>query len=158
MQNTSHTKKISKELSLISRYASLKYSKYILIVLLLLMYFPFKTTPVYILFAVVTIPVISRFATGTARDASSPAQDFILLYTARKYNYTEAKYKNEKKRYYLSIFLLLAWQIKINSGNYYNMPLKAVPSMLIIIYISVQVIIGIFVKYKTRYNFMHLNI
>ena len=50
------SKKLNKEISLISRYTGLKYSKYTLIVILALIYFPMGTTPVYILLAVAAVP------------------------------------------------------------------------------------------------------
>ncbi len=154
----SNSKKINNELSLISRYTGLKYSKYILLVLLIIVYYPMPATPFYIFLASFFTPVVLSLIDSTHHDAKDATEDFILLYTARKHNFTIQKYKNEQHSYIITLFLLCIWQIKISCQDMYEMPLRAVPALLITVYISTRIIIKIFIKHKIKYNFMNLNI
>lgn len=156
----SNSKKINNELSLISRYTGLKYSKYILMALIfiVIIYYPNSITPLYIFLASFFIPIVLELVKSTHQDTKDDIQDFILLYTAKKRNFTKQKYKNEQYGCIVTILLLFIWQFTINRQNIYEIPLKTIPSLLIIIYITTRIIISIFIKYKTKYNFMHLNI
>lgn len=154
MQNS---KKLNKEISLISRYAGLKCSKYILLVLLAIVYFPMRTTPAYIFLAAVFVPLFFGLAASisqTQHVEETPA----LPYTAMKYNFTITRYKNEKYGYLLNCFLLLIWQADININSLYIMPLKNVPAFIIIVYTLTRIITGIFIKYKIKYDFINLNL
>ncbi len=154
----SNSKKINKELSLISRYTGLKYSKCILLVLLIIIYYPMQATSLYIFLASFFTPIILGLNGSTRQTMQDGTEDFILIYTAKKYNFTIQKYKNEYGGFIVTLFLLCIWQININYYNAYEMPLRTVPSLLIIIYITTDIIIGTFIKYKAKYNFMNLNI
>lgn len=155
-----NNKKINNELSLISRYTGLKYSKYIFMILIFIVviYYPTRITPLYIFLASFFIPIVLELIESTRQNTNDDIQDFILLYTAKKCNFTKQKYKNEQYGCTVTILLLFIWQLTINRQNIYEMPLKIIPSMLIIIYITTRIIISIFIKYKIKYNFMHLNI
>lgn len=150
------SKKLNKEISLISRYTGLKYSKYTLIVILALIYFPMGTTPVYILLAVAAVPPFLGLVASISPDAGAK-EGACLPYTAGKYKFDITRYKNEKYGYILNCSFLLLWQVKISLYNLYSMPLKAIPAMIIIIYTLVRIITGIFIKYKIKYNFTNLN-
>lgn len=154
----SNSKKINNELSLISRYMGLKYSKYILLVLLIIVYYPMHMTSLYIFLASFFTPVILGLNSSTRQNMRDGTEDFTLVYTAKKRNFTKQKYKNEYYGFIVTLFLLCIWQMNINYHDAYEMPLRAVPSLLIIIYITSGIIIGTFIKYKTKYNFMNLNI
>jgi len=153
-----NSKKINKELSLISRYASLKYSKYILLSLLAITYYKMHGAQLYIFFALFFTPLILGLADSTRQEEENGTEGFTLLYTARKHNFTIQGYRNEKYSYIITLFLMVIWQVNINRRCLYVMPLKAVPSILIIVYILAQISIGTFIKYKTKYNFMNLKI
>ncbi len=154
MQNR---KKLNKEISLISRYAGLKCSKYVLLVLLAIIYFPMRTTPAYILLAAVFAPLFFSFATSISQNQKI-TEESALPYTASKYSFTITRYKNEKYGYLLNCFLLLIWQANINLHSLYAMPLKTVPAFIIIVYTLVRIITGIFIKYKIKYDFTNLNL
>lgn len=150
-------KKLNKEISLISRYAGLKYSKYTLLVLLAVVYFPMRITPAYIFLAAVFFPAFSGLSASISQDKKQN-KDSTLPYTASRYKFTITGYKSEKYGYLLNCFLLLVWQININLHNLYVFPLKIVPALIIIIYTFVRIITGIFVKYKIKYDFTNLNL
>ena len=154
MQNS---KKLNKEISLISRYAGLKCSKYILLMLLAIIYFPMRTPPTYIFLTAVFAPLFLGLAASISQNQQD-TEEFVLPYTAGKYNFTMTKYKNEKYGYLLNCFLLLLWQADINLHNLYTMPLKTVPAFIIIVYTLVRIITGIFIKYKIKYDFTNLNL
>lgn len=156
----SNSKKINNELSLISRYTGLKYSKYILMALIsiIIIYYPTSITPLYIFLASFLTPILLGLIDSTQHNTKDVTEDFILLYTAKKRNFTKQKYKNEQYGCVVTILLLFIWQININRQNIYEMPLKTAPALLIIIYITTRIIISIFIKYKIKYNFMNLNI
>ena len=150
-------KKLNKEISLISRYAGLKYSKYTLLVLLAAIYFPMRITPAYIFLAAVLFPAFLGLSASISQDKKQSG-DFSLSYTADRYKFTMTGYKNEKYGYWLNCFLLLIWQASINLHNLYVFPLKIVPALIIIIYTFVRIITGIFVKYKIKYIFTSLDL
>ncbi|MCI9079181.1 MAG: hypothetical protein HFH68_09710 [Lachnospiraceae bacterium] len=154
MQNS---KKLNKEISLISRYAGLKYSKYVLLVLLALIYFPMRATPAYIFLAAVFAPLFLGLAASISENQHD-TEEFALPYTAGKYNFTITRYKNEKYSYLINCFLLLLWQADINLHNIYTVPLKTVPAFIIIVYTLVRIITGTFIKYKIKYGFTNLNL
>lgn len=154
MQNS---KKLNKEISLISRYAGLKYSKYVLLMLLAVIYFPMRTTPAYIFLAAVFVPLFFELAASISQK-QQVTEEFALPYTASKYNFTITRYRNEKYGYILNCSLLLIWQANINLHNLYIMPLKTVPAFIIIVYTLVRIITGIFIKYKIKYDFINLNL
>jgi len=151
-----NSKKLNKEISLISRYAGLKYSKYTLIVILAFIYFPMGTTPVYILMAAAAVPAFLGLVKNISQDAVEK-EGVSLPYTAEKYKFGITRYKNEKYGYISNCFFLLLWQAKINLYDSYSMPLKAIPAMIIIIYTLVRIITGIFFKFKIKYDFTNLN-
>ena len=150
-------KKLNKEISLISRYAGLKYSKYVLLMLLAIIYLPMRTTPAYIFMAAVFAPLFLGLAASISQNQEC-AEEFALPYTAEKYNFTITRYRNEKYGYLLNCFLLLLWQADINIHSLYIMPLKTVPAFIIIVYTLVRIITGIFIKYKIKYDFTNLNL
>ncbi|MDE7051400.1 MAG: hypothetical protein K2O92_00615 [Lachnospiraceae bacterium] len=154
MQNS---KKLNKEISLISRYAGLKYSKYVLLILLAIIYFPMRTTPTYIFLAAIFTPMFLGLVASISQNQQD-TEEFALPYTAEKYNFTTTRYKNEKYGYLLNCFLLLLWQANINLHNLYIMPLKTVPAFIIIVYTLVRIVTGIFIKYKIKYGFINLNL
>ena len=151
------SKKLNKEISLISRYAGLKYSKYTLVLMLAFIYLQMgSTTPVYILMVAVSVPAFLGLAASISPDHKSK-EGLLLPYTAGKYKFDITRYKNEKYGYISSCLLLLLWQAKINLYGLYSMPLKAVPAIVIIIYTLVRIITGVFIKYKIKYGFINLN-
>lgn len=154
----SNSKKINSELSLISRYIGLKYSKYILFTLLIIVCYPMPITPLYILLVSFFMHIVLGLTDGTHKAAKDATKDFILMYTAQKYKFTVQKYRNEQYGCIVTLFLLFIWQVIINIKGIYEMPLRAIPASLITIYVFTRIITGMVAKYKIRHNFMNLNI
>lgn len=151
-------KKLNYELSAISRYAGLLYSKYTLLILLAIIYYPMRITPAYIFITAVLAPLLPRIVFATQQPARDKPDNFTLSYTAGRYHFTTENYKYEKLGSYFTLMLLLLWHIKVYYHSTYSLPLRLAPSLIIIIYILVRIIAGIIIKYKIKYNFMHLNI
>lgn len=151
-------KKLNYELSSISRYAGLLYSKYTLLILLAIIYYPMRITPAYIFIAAILTPVVPRIVSASQPQAKDKTDNFTLAYTAGRYHFTTENYKYEKLGSSFTLILLLLWHIKVYYHSTYSLPFKLAPSLIIIVYILVRIITGIIIKYKIKYNFMHLNI
>lgn len=151
-------KKLNYELSSISRYAGLLYSKYTLLMLLAIIYYPMRITPAYIFIAALLTPLVPRIIFTTQQPSRDNTDNFTLAYTAGRYHFTTENYKYEKFGSFFTLILLLLWHVKVYYHSTYSLPLRLVPSLIIIVYILVRIITGIIIKYKIKYNFMHLNI
>lgn len=151
-------KKLNYELSSISRYAGLLYSKYTLLILLAIIYYPMRITPAYIFIAAILTPVVPRIVSASQQPAKDQKDNFTLAYTAGRYHFTTENYKYEKFGSSFTLILLLLWRIKVYYHSTYSLPFRLAPSLIIIVYILVRIITGIIIKYKIKYNFMHLNI
>ena len=127
----SDSQSIYKELKLISNYLGLITAKYVTIILLVIVYYPMRPTPAYILAAIIISPLLIRYALSMTSQTDA-SKKFILYPTARKYSFTIPKYKAEKITYPLIVFFMAAWQLSINHYNVYiNSSNSSIPNSVV---------------------------
>ena len=81
-------KKLNYELSSISRYAGLLYSKYTLLILLAIIYYPMRITPAYIFIAAILTPVVPRIVSASQQPAKDQKDNFTLRIYSRQIPFT----------------------------------------------------------------------
>lgn len=147
--------KIKSELNKICLYNGLIYSKYTLLIILAILYFPMHTTA-YIFISAIAVPAIFSLMIGQSETNNNNTKDFILAPTAEKYHFTYLRYRSEKFSSVCLLVLMIAWQISANIS--FAMPLQLAPTITIIIYILTRLLSSLFFRFKIDHDFMHLNI
>lgn len=152
----SDSRMINKELKLISNYIGLLIAKYITLAFLIILLYPMRPAPAYIIAAVIFCAPIIRYGLYSKSTYDS-VENFSLLPTAKHYGFTMHKLKSEKISFMFTIFLLILWQLSINHYNSFSMPFNIFPSIILMICIPARLIGSIFFKYKLHFDFMHMN-
>ena len=147
--------KIKSELNKICLYNGLICSKYTLLVLLAILYFPMHTTA-YIFISAIVVPALFSLMVGQSASNNDNIEEFILAPTAKKYHFTYLRYRSEKFSSVCLLMLMLAWQVSANVN--FVMPWQIIPTVTIIIYILTRFFSSLFFRFKINHDFMHLNI
>lgn len=150
------SQKINKELKLISNYIGLVAAKFLTLAILIIIFYPARPTPAYIIASMLFSPPIIRYGLYN-KSTNDAVESFLLLPTAKKYRFTMYKYNSEKMSFTFTVLLLVAWQLAINRFNLYSSFLREIPSVILMIYIPTRILVSIFSKIKIRYDFMHMN-
>lgn len=150
------SQRINKELKLISNYIGLITAKFITLAILIIVFYPMRPAPAYIIAAMILCPPIIRYGLYS-KSTHDAVENFSLLPTAKRYRFTMHKYNSEKWSFLFTVFLLVAWQLSINHYDLYFSLFKKMPSIILMIYIPARILVSIFSKLKIRFDFMHMN-
>lgn len=152
----SNSKKIYNELKLISNYLGLITAKYTAFFLLVLSYYPMRPVPAYIIATMLLGPLLIQYAlySNSKYDLS---ENFTMLPTAHKYNFTLKKYKSEKTIYPIIVFLIASWQLSVNRYNVYDFPVRIFPAAILLIYVMARPAGRLFFRLKLHHDFMHMS-
>lgn len=145
---------VKQETRLLSRYIGLKTTKYITFVLLLSGGFLFNMTALYIALLELLLPALLHFLFSSTTKSMVPS--FCLPHTMHKYHFTLDKYRAEKSANPILLFLLLFWQVSLNTMSY-GIPWNIFPALLIICNIILRLIIPIAFRFLLHHHFMSLH-
>lgn len=151
---------IRAELKSICRYRSLSLSRMVLLLLLILICYPFFPTAVYLLTAVLAFPVILNYGIQAAHPDRNQQirSDAVLSETMKKYHFIYTKYRSEVISFYLFCLLLLVWQIAQPKQDWHGIPIWVIPGILLAIYLLTERIIYFCLHWKLHYDFTHIKI
>ena len=151
---------INTELKAICRFRSLMLSRIMLILLLLLLSYPFHFLTLYPAAAFLVIPGIASHGICSKH----PGRDQLYLAkaslpeTMKAFHFLYSKYYAEKITSGIITLLMAAWQMSQPRTLWNGLPVWIIPAVLFLIYFITGNLLYLYYRIKLHYDFMHLNI
>lgn len=148
----SEKNKLSMEIFLIASYCGLMKSKYILLVVFVIisffnMYLGYTPTSIYILMVLVFLPYI---ITQVLQNRRVEEGTLTLSSYAKKYHYSKIVSIANNLTYTLVILLILLWILNFKTYPHKHLWFSKVPSAMMIIGISSRILITIYYTLKIK--------
>lgn len=152
--------KVNSELKSICRYRSLLLSRTVLLLFLILFFYPCRPVPAYLAFVLIFFPVIVNhlYQSSHPERNSKIFSESVLTETMKTYHFSYSKYRSEVITSYLTGMLLCIWQLIQSRSDWNHFPLWFLPVALFVIYLITERGIYCYLHFKLHYNFTHLNI
>lgn len=154
-KNIENSLSIQKEAAKISKYAALNCSRIVLLLCLLILFYPMRPTAIY-LFA---LTAVFPWVFGNILESKHPdTKPLILSFCAEKYHYSPTKHLAEKCIGNAMIFFLIIWQLTVNNASSIHGFWKLSPSICLILYCLCRLISPILFRRKIHNDYLNLRL
>lgn len=152
--------KIHWELKSICRYRSLVISRTVLLILMVLLFFPLRPVPAYLILILFVFPSAINYLINSSHPDKNEQilSNSVLTETMKSHNFVYSKFRSEVINYYFTVFVLIVWQIFQERITWYNIPIWVLPSFILVIYIITERTIFLYHYLHMHYDFTHINI
>ncbi len=159
---------MQREIMIISRHRALMISKYYLTIVLSIIsiYLAIKCLAVSSLYVLITLnalpPIFSYGLNDYAKKHNNTLvnkiiyeSSFSLILLKQKYKYTRLYYMSNSITYYITILLILLWQINYSYSNYIDYYSRYLPSYVIISGLSLRILLIIIYRIKLHFDLVN---
>lgn len=156
MQILSQKRQVQEEVRQISKYIGLLISRIFLLVCLLLLFYTFRPTSIYLFAFGVAFPPF--FASLFQRQTKKTETTLLLDSCAKMYYYTPERFRSELYTGHIFVLGLLLWQLYLGTNHTFAFPLSIAPGLILLGYLLCRIISTKIFQHKIKNYYRNLRI
>lgn len=156
MQILSQKRQVQEEIRQISKYAGLLAGRIFLLICLLLLFYAFRPTSIYLFAFGVAFPPF--FASLFQRQTKTTEATLLLDSCAKKYYYSSYRFHSELYTGHIFVLGLLLWQLYLRSSQTAAFPLSTAPGLILLGYLLCRIISTRIFQHKIKIYYRDLKI